>query len=71
MAPKRPLPSDTLGGGGPLNERGGSFWDTLFECIFFNAFLDALFEPSDVILEVLGVYFVSHLGSFLSFWPPR
>ena len=47
------------------------FGALFFECIFFNAFLDALFEPSDVILEVLGVSFVSHLDSFLSFWPPR
>ena len=72
MAPKRPLPSDTPGGGGgPLNERGGSLWGTLFECLFFNAFLDALFEPSDVILEVLGVYFVSLLGTCSNFWPSK
>ena len=72
MAPKRALPSDTPGGGGgPLNERGGSLWGTLFECLFFNAFLDALFEPSDVILEVLGVYFVSLLGTFSNFWPSK
>ena len=70
MAPKRPLPSDTPGGGGgPLNERGGSLWGTFFECLFFSAFLDALFEPSDVILEVLGAYFVSLWGTFLNFWP--
>ena len=58
MAPKRPLPSDISGGGGgPLNERGGSLWDTLFECLFFNAFSDALFEASDSILEIPGFNF--------------
>ena len=75
MAPKRPLPSDTPGGrGGPLNERGCSLWGTLFECLFFNAFSDALFEASDSILEVpgfnvghFGICFAvfSYLGSFL------
>ena len=64
MAPKRrPLPSDTPGGGGTLNERGGSLWGILFECLFFNAFSDALFEASDSILEVLGFNF-GHLGRF-------
>ena len=62
MAPKRPLPSDTPGeGGGPLNERGASLWGTLFECLFFNAFSDALSEASDSILEVLGFNF-GHFG---------
>ena len=66
MAPKRALPSAVPGGwGGPLNERGGSLWGTLFECLFFNAFSDVLFEASDSILEVLGFNF-GHLGSF--FW---
>ena len=32
---------------------------TLFECLFWNAFSDAIFEPSDVILEALGL----HVGS--------
>ena len=64
MAPKRPLPSDTPGGGGgPPNGRGGSLWGTLFECLFFNAFSDALFEASDSILEVLGFNF-GHFGMF-------
>ena len=72
MAPKRTLPSAVSGGGGgPLNERGGSLWGTLFECLFFNAFLDAIFEPSDVILEGLGGYFVSLLGTFSNFWPSK
>ena len=61
-------------GGGPLNERGGSLWGTLFECLFFSAFSDALFEASDSILEVPGFNFgnfgscfvvFSYLGSFL------
>ena len=64
MAPKRALPSAVPGGGGgPLNERGGSLWGTLFECLFFNAFSDALFEASDSILEVLGFNF-GHFGRF-------
>ena len=72
MAPKRALPSAVSGGGEGLpNERGGSLWCTLFECLFFNAFLDALFEPLEVILEVLGVYFVSLLGTFSNFWPSK
>ena len=72
MAPKRQLPSDTPGGGGGLlNERGGSLWGTLFEYLFFRAFLDALFEPLDIILEVLGVYFGSLLGTFSNFRPSK
>ena len=52
----------------------GSLLDTLFECLFWNVFSDAIFEPSDAILELLGTYlddfgyfFVafSYLGSFL------
>ena len=72
MAPKRPLPSDTPGGGGgPSNERGGSLWGTFFECLFFSAFSDALFEASDSILEVLGFNF-GHFGRlFGSFWLSR
>ena len=72
MAPKRPLPSAVSGGwGGPLNERGGSLWGTLFECLFFNAFSDALFEASEPILEVLGFNF-GHFGRLLgSFWLSR
>ena len=38
-------------------------WGTFFECLFFDAFSDALFEASDPILEVLGFNF-GHLGSF-------
>ena len=70
MAPKRALPSDTPGGvegGGGSNEHGGSLWGTLFECHFFNAFLDAIFEPSDVILEVLGFNFGNFGRLFRSF----
>ena len=37
------------------------FWDTFFECLFFNAFSDVLFEALDSILEVLGFNF-GHLG---------
>ena len=71
MAPKRPLPSDTPGGGGGvLNERGGSLWVTFFECLFFSAFSDALFEASDSILKVLGFNFV-HFGRLLGFWLSR
>ena len=41
-----------------------------FECLFLNAFSDALFEASDSILEVLGFNFV-HFGRLLgSFWTP-
>ena len=73
MAPKRESPSAVPGGGrGGANERGGSLWGTLFECLFSKAFLDAIFEPSDVILEVLGAYFVSLWGTFFfNFWPSR
>ena len=81
MAPKRPLPSDTPGGRGGLpNERGGSLWGTFSECLFFNAFSDALFEASDSILEVPGFNFghfgmcfavFSYLGSFLKIALPR
>ena len=68
MAPKRESPSAVPGGGGGgANERGGSLWGTFFECLFFSAFSDALFEASDSILEVLGFNF-GHLGRFfLSF----
>ena len=54
-----------MGGGAPLNERGGALWGALFEFLFFNAFLDAIFEPPDVILEALGVYFGSLWSAFL------
>ena len=65
MAAKRALPSAVPGGGGGGgNERGGSPWGTLSECLVFNAFSDALFEPLDVILEVLGAYFVSLWDAF-------
>ena len=64
MAPKRESPSDVSGGGGgPLNERGGSLLGTFLSVFFFNAFSDVLFEASDSILEVLGFNF-GHLGMF-------
>ena len=66
MAPKREFPSAVSGGGGGvLNERGGWLWGTFFECLFFNAFSDALFEASDPILEVLGFNF-GHFGMFFA-----
>ena len=52
-----------MGGGGGSNERGGPLWGTLFECLFFNAFSDALFEAPDSILEVLGFNF-GNFGMF-------
>ena len=72
MASKRALPSEfSGGGGGGGNERGGSLWGTLFECLFFNACSDALFEASDSILEVLGFNFVHFGRLFGSFWLSR
>ena len=71
MASKRALPSEFSGGGGGGNERGGSPWDTFFECLFFDAFPDALFEASDSILEVLGFNFVHFGRLFGSFWLSR
>ena len=78
MASKRALPSAVPGGGGGVgvakggNEHVGSLLDTFFECLFLNAFSDAIFEPSDAILELLGTYLgaffflaFSYLGSFL------
>ena len=50
-------------GRGGANERGGSPWGTFFECLFFDAFSDALFEALDPILEVLGFNF-GHFGMF-------
>ena len=44
----------------------GSFLDSLFESLFLNAFSDAIFEPPDAILELLGTYFWSTLGVFFS-----
>ena len=64
MASKRALPSEFSGGGGG-NERGGSPWGTFFECLFFDAFSDALFEASEPILEVLGFNF-GHFGCFFA-----
>ena len=61
IASKRPLPSAVPGGGvGVLkgaNEHVGPLSDTLFECLFLNAFSDAIFEPPDVILDLSGTYF--------------
>ena len=62
MACKRPLPSANSGGGGVGVARGGNehvgpLLDTLFECLFLNAFSNAIFEPPDAILELLGTYF--------------
>ena len=42
-----------------------------FECLFLNAFSDALFEASDSILEVLGFNFVHFGRLFGSFWLSR
>ena len=72
MAPRRESPSAVSGGGGGGgSERGGSPWGTFFECLFFDAFSDALFEASDPILEVLGFNF-GHFGRlFGSFWLSR
>ena len=39
------------------NEHVGPLLDTLFECLFLNAFSNAIFEPPDAILELLGIYF--------------
>ena len=36
----------------------------LFEFLFLNAFLDAIFEPPDVILEAMGINFGSLWGAF-------
>ena len=51
------------------NEQVGSLWDTLFSDCFFNAFSDAILEPLDVILELLGTYFGSLLGPCFQFLP--
>ena len=72
MASKRPLPSAIPGGGGvgvPKggNEHVGSFLDSLFESLFLNAFSDAIFEPPDAILELLGTYFGARWVLFFSF----
>ena len=71
MASKRPLPSAVSGGGEGCQEvefeHVGSFLDALFECLFLNAFSDAIFEPPDVILELLGTYFGALWVLFFSF----
>ena len=71
MASKRALPSAIPGGGGEAargaNEHVGPLLDTLFECLFLNAFSNAIFEPPDAILELLGTYFGARWVLFLSF----
>ena len=71
MASKRPLPSAISGGGVGVpkggNEHVGSFLDSLFESLFLNAFSDAIFEPPDAILKLLGTYFGAHWVLFFSF----
>ena len=49
------------------NEHVGSFLDALFECLFLNAFSNAIFEPPDAILELLGTYFGARWVLFFSF----
>ena len=72
MAPKRESPSAVPGGGGEVPMSAEAHPGALFfECLFLNAFSDALFEASDVFLEVLGVYFASLWGTFLNFWPSK
>ena len=70
MASQRPLPSAIPGGGGVArggNEHVGPLLDTLFECLFLNAFSNAIFEPPDAILELLGTYFGASWVLFFSF----
>ena len=52
-------------GGGGADEHGGSLLGTLHEWLFWNAFSDAIFEPSDAILEPLGIYFGTLWVAFL------
>ena len=50
-----------------VNEHVGSLLDTFFECLFLNAFSNAIFEPPDAILELLGTYFGALWVLFFSF----
>ena len=66
MASRRPLPSAVSGGGERgANERVGSLLGSRFGCLFWDAFSDAIFEPSDTILKPLGTYFGSLWAAFL------
>ena len=65
MASKMNLPSAVSGGGGGGNEHVDPLLDALFEWLFLDAFSNAIFEPSDAILESLGTYFGSLWGAFL------
>ena len=71
IASKRPLPSAISGGGGGGKGVPMSMWAhcwTLFlNALFWNAFSNAIFEPSDAILELLGTYFGALWVLFLSF----
>ena len=67
MAFRRALPSAVPGGeGGGANERVGSLLGSRFGCLFWDAFSDAIFVPSDAILKPLGTYFGSLWAAFLS-----
>ena len=75
MAPKRPLPSDTPGGGGRCQwarrlTLGHSFWVSFFQCFFRCLFLSlrmSFWRFWASILATLGGFFgaFSYLGSFL------
>ena len=68
MAPEWALPSAVSRGkgeGGPVSsERGGSLLSALVDCLFWNAFSYAFFEPPHVILEALGFNLCSLWSAF-------
>ena len=64
MAPKGHSPQPPQGGKG-ANERVGSLLGSRFGCLFWDAFSDAIVEPSDTILKPLGTYFGSLWAAFL------